>query len=548
MVCKLVSLRTFNMKKYQRVLLVTLLSIELISCKKALDYNPINNIIIDRTTIVGDDNHDGIINRGETAYLDVNLKNTGTSASLAVNATFSTNSIDITGLTPQTAISYGDIPNGTSGSAGTYGYLPGGYTNYTIKFKVSYTSPLNTPIPINIIITDASGNTRTTSFTIIVKGIGANITYDSSTIVYDDNHDGIINRGETAYLDVSLKNTGNSKSLGVNATFSTNSSDITGLKPQTAISYGDISAGQSIIGNSNISFKVSSAAPLNTPIPINILITDASGNTWTSSFTIIVKGSAANIVFDTKTIVYDDNHDGIINRGETAYLDVSLKNTGNSKSLGVNATFSTNSSDITGLKPQTAISYGDISAGQSNTGNSSGLTPNYLNYNISFKVSSTAPLNTPIPINILITDASGNTWTSSFTIIVKGTAANIVFDTKTIVYDDNHDGIINRGETAYLNVSLKNTGTSTSLGVNATFTSSGYITGLKPQTAISYGDISAGQSNTGNSSGWTPNYLNYNISFKVSSAAPLNTPIPINILITDAYGNSWTSYFNVNVQ
>ena len=121
------------------------------------------------------------------------------------------------------------------------------------------------------------------------------------------------------------------------------------------------------------------------------------------------------------------------------------------------------------------------------------------------------------------------------------------FDSYYVYSDNNNDKIVNKGETVRLNVSLKNTGSSTANGVKATFsTTSQYVSGFLPTSAISYGNISAGS--TVWKEGRASQYYDYAIQFTVSNTTPANTNIPISITITDGSGNTWTSSFNVTVE
>ncbi|MDR1182421.1 MAG: hypothetical protein LBL13_10640, partial [Bacteroidales bacterium] len=165
-------------------------------------------------------------------------------------------------------------------------------------------------------------------------------------------------------------------------------------------------------------------------------------------------------------------------------------------------------------------------------------------YVIQFTVSNSTPANTQIPINISIVDESGNTWSASFNITVSATGANVLYNSYNVYSDNNNDGIVDKGETVRLNVSLKNTGTSTAKAVNATFsTTSSYVSSLMPTMQVNYGDISA------NSVKWYSQIEKYYvIQFTVSSSTPTNTQIPINISIVDESNNTWSSSFNVTVQ
>jgi hypothetical protein len=124
--------------------------------------------------------------------------------------------------------------------------------------------------------------------------------------------------------------------------------------------------------------------------------------------------------FDSYSVVSDNNDDYIINKGETVYLFVNLKNNGTSTANEVKAIFSANSSYVSGFFPTTKVDYGNISAG--NTQGYSGGQNGYAGgtyYTIKFTVSSSTPANTKIPISISISDGSGNTWTDSFEVTVQ---------------------------------------------------------------------------------------------------------------------------------
>ena len=103
-------------------------------------------------------------------------------------------------------------------------------------------------------------------------------------------------------------------------------------------------------------------------------------------------------------------------------------------------------------------------------------------------------------------------------------------------------------------ICLKNTGTGDAKGVKATFsTTSSYVSNLRPTSQVDYGSIAAGKvrwADYGNRENfeYEPTQRSYTIQFIISSSAPMDTEIPISIVIVDASGNSWTSSFSVPVQ
>jgi hypothetical protein len=218
-----------------------------------------------------------------------------------------------------------------------------------------------------------------------------------------------------------------------------------------------------------------------------------------------------NLKFGKYKVVSDNNSDSIINKGETVKLQVYIKNTGTSTAKSVQATFSTNSSYISGFTPMEAVSYGEIPP-IAETGYVYGVRNGYA---ISFTVSDTTPADTKIPISINIVDENNNVWTSSFNVTVSAISANITYNNYSVVSDNNGDGIVNKGEAVSLNVSLKNTGTSAAKSVKATFsTTSPYVSAFTPTTQLNYGNISA------DGTVWKDNYSysnGYAIKFTVSN-------------------------------
>ncbi|MDR1170620.1 MAG: hypothetical protein LBK97_07290 [Prevotellaceae bacterium] len=123
-------------------------------------------------TVVVDNNDDGIINNGETVYLLVDLKNSGSKAAMWVEATFSTTSSYASDFAPTTQVDYSNILAGSTQDSfyGVYGYVPTpAHGKYTIKFTVSNTTPDKAKIPIDISIVDGNGNTWSSSFDVTVQ-------------------------------------------------------------------------------------------------------------------------------------------------------------------------------------------------------------------------------------------------------------------------------------------------------------------------------------------------------------------------------------------
>jgi len=98
--------------------------------------------------------------------------------------------------------------------------------------------------------------------------------------------------------------------------------------------------------------------------------------------------------FSKYQVVYDDNSDGIINPGETIYMQVYIKNSGNTVANGVKASISCDDNGISNLYPTTEVDYNSgigsssIYPGGEDYGDF-GYTPDYHTYTVKFKVSTT---------------------------------------------------------------------------------------------------------------------------------------------------------------
>jgi len=128
------------------------------------------------------------------------------------------------------------------------------------------------------------------------------------------------------------------------------------------------------------------------------------------------------------------------------------------------------------------------------------------------------------------------------------TQTGIVYNAQAI-YDGyggygtgNGDRIVNKGETIYIKVQLKNTGSSDANGVTATLsTTDSYVTINQSYKTDSYGTITGS-----NGTDWN-DYTN-GFQFTVSATTPIPRTVTFSLAITDTYGNTWSSNFNISVQ
>jgi len=155
-----------------------------------------------------------------------------------------------------------------------------------------------------------------------------------------------------------------------------------------------------------------------------------------------------------------------------------------------------------------------------------------------------------------MTDSYGNSYTDTFTLTVNSTGANIEYDTCAIhEYSGNGDQVLNYGESIYLDVKLKNSGTAATNGINAVLsTTDSYVTvNVSKPSKYTYSHSTI----TGGSSKWLGGYSSefdyygyydfYYYRITVSSSCPSGHVIPFTLTMTDSYGNSYTDTFNLTV-
>jgi len=140
------------------------------------------------------------------------------------------------------------------------------------------------------------------------------------TNILDPNANGYLEPGENSNLSILLRNSGLSPATNVSATLTSTSPYVT-INIATA-SYGNIAAEAIGTPLSNHAITVSSACINGQQIAFTLTIT-GSGNTWIYNFTLTVNTP----VLDFGSFSVNDtvgNHNGILDPGETAYINIAL--------------------------------------------------------------------------------------------------------------------------------------------------------------------------------------------------------------------------------
>lgn len=174
----------------------------------------------------------------------------------------------------------------------------------------------------------------------------------------DQNGNGQLDFGESASLDLTLKNVGSETAPNVSVTASSDSPHITFTN--STFSIGDVAAGALATVPQAISFTVSNAVPNNTPITI-LLNINCSTTGWTSQFT--VRAYAPQ--FEVGSFTINDaagNNNGRLDPGETVVINVPFTNTGLSNSAAAQAVLQITDPYLTVSNPEQVIDQ--LAAGQ----------------------------------------------------------------------------------------------------------------------------------------------------------------------------------------
>ncbi|MBD3168764.1 MAG: T9SS type A sorting domain-containing protein [candidate division Zixibacteria bacterium] len=201
-------------------------------------------------------------------------------------------------------------------------------------------------------------------FDIPVQNEGKFVGYLSHAVDDDNNGashgngDGVLNPGETAELNITLKNFGTSQNaVGVSLQAVSLAEDIT--VQSGAVNFGTIAPGASASGDTPVVISLLNSTAHNTTALLRLDISEQS-ESWQSSLRENVESYYINI----RDMIIDDasgNNNGILDPGETANIHLNIINDGTVNAEGLNASIQSPDNLIT-------IIDGDISIGNLNAG------------------------------------------------------------------------------------------------------------------------------------------------------------------------------------
>jgi hypothetical protein len=180
----------------------------------------------------------------------------------------------------------------------------------------------------------------------VVPGDGAWVV--TTDVQIDDTPDGNGNGhpefAESLLITLTERNIGNEAATGVEVRISTQDPHLS-ISDSTEY-YGEIPAGQETAVPNAFQVVVAAGVPDNHPIRVDVVATDDSGHMWPDHFTIT---ALAPVVGISDADVNDDGTNGndVLDPGEAAALEITLRNDGGAGVLGVVAVLTTSDPYVT---------------------------------------------------------------------------------------------------------------------------------------------------------------------------------------------------------
>ena len=182
---------------------------------------------------------------------------------------------------------------------------------------------------------------------------------DDNSGASSGNGDGIATPGETVELLLDLRNYGVDTAYGVTVTVTSASPHINFLDGSAA--YGDFAPNETRTNGDALVFEVLGSCPHDEVIQFMVSATDGS-DTWESYFSINVEAAQMALYGQTAIDAPNGNGDGDVDMGETAFVELTIENTGAVNTTNVSVTLTSNNPGYVTVLDG-AADYPDIAAG-----------------------------------------------------------------------------------------------------------------------------------------------------------------------------------------
>lgn len=288
----------------------------------------------------------------------------------------------------------------------------------------------------------------------------------------DSNLDGILNPGEEAEVELTLRNRGETEIGALAGSILTQSPHATitcGKTVETYWGYG-LYPGESVsldetdedcYSNSTMTVAIKPGAPAGSRIPFVLELAEEAGQSFRIEFFLTVMASGGAIAFSSVEVINDSNIDGIVSPGELAQLRVTIENVGTSRVTNLSGTIFTAS-------PWVNINCGEVVVvdfGYAlDPGDKQSLTERqddcYTMGTMEISVDPDTPVGTEVVFAINLVDTEQAEYETGFTLTIMETGGALDFDSVDVLTDTNYDKIPNPGEEVVLRVFVRNTGSS----------------------------------------------------------------------------------------
>lgn len=551
-------------------------------------------IVVHETTIVSDENGDGLLSPGEEVVVEVTVANYGSTQVMGLYASLAASPSSVQVLSCAAPVGTNSVPCNIKCScedtseASKQTLEPaevGGHPIFSVRFRISETADAG-PIPFGLSLTDSLGTVWSSAFSLDVAPDEAKVVLAQTEILEDANGDGYVSPAEKASVQIFPRNAGASKAIGVWAELAMADSNVEVLTCSVGVGNGwalcdhdcscetSAAAGKqqlepgetSTVAALVIEFEVHPGAPF-APLQFQVAFHDSLGNTWLESFEIEVYSPNADLEIASVSLLDDANADGFLSPAEDATVEIYARNIGTSRALAVYGAVSDYSDSIeiyncyaqnvtqwelcnvncscveipdTGKQTIEAFSTGETSILQ-----------------VNFNLNPGASLD-PVFFEVTFYDAFGNSWVDTFMIDVVAVKADIQVADVQLWGDSNGDGILTPGESAKVQVYVKNSGVAKTFGVFAELTqtdsqvdvSSCYAqtgdTWAKCDAACNCADVPEVATQVLDP-GQVGDEAILRANFELSATAPAE-PITFEITFRDLFGNEWERSFIVDVE
>ncbi len=362
---------------------------------------------------------------------------------------------------------------------------------------------------------------------ICVLGAGGCSVFDVPTIAFaevrvtdDNNKDGVLNPGETAWLVVSVQNTGAGSVSGVRLTLSTTSQFAT-VETTSGAYCGMVMSSDTSCGHHEIT--VSENAPSGTPISFDAVAEDEDGKEWSFSFVVDVFASGAQPSIERVLIKDDSNKDGVLNPGEKAWLEVTVRNVGLSQLDGLKGVLVAESLAAT-IEDGEMYCYSVKPDAQSSC------------QSVAVEIGGAAVPGIDLRFRADFEDEVGATWSLPFSVPLSASGALPELQRVEVRDDDNQDGVLNPGEKAQIRITLVNHGSAEINGAKGTLSTETADIEFASTDPLYCYNLDPGKSDTCQTS-----------SITVLQTAELEAQHTFKLVVVDNVGASWNLAFTLPV-